>query len=700
MALIGTIRKNGWILIVAMALALGGFILMDIVQNSSNYSAADINTLGKVNGQAIKRSDFENYNALIYTNQDNSYQSRQQSWEFFVENAIIKQEAEVLGLGVDREELRDLQFGDNLSPVIMQRYKTADNQPDYNYLNSIKNAIDNRREMEPRFILSWAEQEKEIIKARLEDKIMAMVTKGLYAPKWQAEMVYRENSQRLDFCYVRIPYDKVKEEEAPVTDADYKAFLKENPHLYDQPEETRVINYVVFDAIPTPADSATARDAVAKLVDGLRTSANDSAFVLTNNGTYTPAYRLKNELPAIMTDTLMKLPYGTVIGPYLDGNTWSIAKILDRKQVPDSVRVSHIAMQPTPANESRLDSLLDLLNTGKARFDSLAVRFSLDTKSAPAGGDLGWIGRPPAAEGNEFANLVFYKAEQGKYYKLKNSQIVQLVELTGKKFEKNETGVKAVFLSQRVEPSKNTQQTVKDRAVALVQQAKTLEAFTTQATQQSLPVQTSSPLKEADFSIGALGMGEDTRDIVRWAFDQKTKLNSVSQEVFVFRDDAGGYFDSKYVVAALKTIVPKGPADVATLKANLEADQKVKNLKKAEVIISKTLTSADNLAAIAKTWEVEVDTARGATMLQAGSEPRVIGTAFSMEKNAVSPPIAGNSAVWVVSPIMDKPELQLPADLTLYRRQASSSAMSTIRVGLMNSLIKAAELQDFRSRFY
>jgi hypothetical protein len=34
MALIGTIRKNGWILIVAMALALGGFILMDVMSNS------------------------------------------------------------------------------------------------------------------------------------------------------------------------------------------------------------------------------------------------------------------------------------------------------------------------------------------------------------------------------------------------------------------------------------------------------------------------------------------------------------------------------------------------------------------------------------------------------------------------------------------------------------------------------------------
>ena len=284
MALIGTIRNNGWILIVLLALALGGFILMDIMQNASNYSAGDTNTLGKVNGKEIKRDEFEIYISRIYTKQDNSYQARQQSWDYFVEKTIIAQEAEKLGLGVDREELRDLQFGDNLSPIIVQRYKTPENQPDYNYLNSVKNAIDNRQELEPNFIASWAEQEKEIVNARLEGKVMSMITKGLYAPKWQAEMVFRENSERIDFRYVRIPYDKVKEEEAPVTDADYQAFLKDNPHLYDQLEETRVVNYVSFDVIPTSGDSAIAHDAVAKLVDGLRAAADDSTFVVMNNG--------------------------------------------------------------------------------------------------------------------------------------------------------------------------------------------------------------------------------------------------------------------------------------------------------------------------------------------------------------------------------------------------------------------------------
>ena len=86
MALIGTIRKNGWILIAMMTLALGGFILMEIISNAQRNSAGDVNTLGKVNGEEIQRADFERYQALIYSNADanSSFQVRDQTWKYFV----------------------------------------------------------------------------------------------------------------------------------------------------------------------------------------------------------------------------------------------------------------------------------------------------------------------------------------------------------------------------------------------------------------------------------------------------------------------------------------------------------------------------------------------------------------------------------------------------------------------------------------
>ncbi len=704
MALIGTIRKNGWILIVLLALALGGFILMDFIQNRQNYRAADVNKIGVVNGETIKRDVFDNYEKLIYTNaQASTFQVRQQIWSYFVESALVNQEAEAIGLGISKDELNDLQFGTNLSPVIAERFKGQDGQPNRATLSSIKAAIDQGSFTDPVNRSYWAVQEKEVKKERLQEKIMSLVMKGLYTPTWQAEATFRENNERLDFLYVRVPYDKVKDSEAQPTDADYQAFLDENPRLYDQQEESRVINYGVFDVYPTAADSSVAFDAIVRLLEGLRQASNDSSYVVSNNGVVDAAYRKKDALPAGIADSLLSLPIGTIVGPYQDQGAWGVAKILGRQSVPDSVKARHILIrEATPANEAKVDSLIAILKTGAISFDTLAAQNSQDPGSAIKGGDLGWF-----AEGAmvpEFNNVCFYEAVQGQYYKVSTQFGWHLIEVTGKKFINNQTGVRAAYLIQAIEPSSETQSAVKDQALAVAQKAKSLKDFETMLSQKNIPVQTSQPLGANDYSLGALGTGEDAREIVRWVFDEKTSSGNVGQEVFSFRDPNGGYFDSKYVVVALKSVAPKGPATVAALKADPRAVQQVLNRKKAELIKSK-LKNAKDLDALASQWQVAVDTVTGGSLLQTfvpngGQEPRVVGAAFSLKKGEVSAPISGTAGVYVVKPISDKPALQMPPDLTMFRRQVNSSAISNVRMNLMNAWKKQSDTEDYRSRFF
>jgi len=704
MALIGTIRKNGWILIVAMTLALGGFILMDIVTNAQNYSAGDVNSMGKVNGEEIKRDEFDNYEKLIYTNMEgNAYQIRQQIWNYFVEKTLIEKEAEALGLGISKEELIDLQFGNNLSPVIADRFKGQDGQPNRATLSSIKAAIEQGSFTDPVNVAYWSVQEKEVKKTRLQEKITSLVVKGIYTPTWQAEMTFRENNERVDFNYVRIPYDKIPDSEVKLTDADYEEFLELNPHLYDQVEENRIISYAVFDVLPTAGDSAATKDAVLRMLEGLRAAPNDSAYVVSNNGNVDDAYRKKDALPASVADSLLSLPTGTIIGPFQEQGAWQLAKILDRKVIPDSVRARHILLrEATPANEQRVDSLMAILKTGAIPFDTLAAQNSQDPGSAIKGGDLGWFA--DGAMVPEFNTICFYQAEQGKQYKVATQFGWHLIEVTGKKFLKNETGVRAAYLGRPIEPSTETQQIIKDKALAVVQQAKTLADLQTQTSKLNVPVLNSPALKPNDYTLGTLGTGEDAREVVRWAFDKNTEVGAIGQEVFSFRDPNGGYFDSKYVVAGLKSIVPQGPATVATLKANPRAEQEVKSRKKAALIKSK-LKNAKDLNALAGQWEVQVDTAKGASLLQpfvpnGGSEPGVVGTAFSLEQGAVSAPVTGLAGVYILQRISGKQELTMPPDLTLFRRQVSSAATSNIRMNLMNAWKNQIKLEDNRSRFF
>ncbi|MBK7094202.1 MAG: SurA N-terminal domain-containing protein [Saprospiraceae bacterium] len=128
MALIGTIRKNSWLLVVLIALGMGGFVLQDILTSNSRYSAGNTRTMGKVNGIVIDAVEFSETEAVLYgnSNTDNIYSNKANLWNYFKNKALAESIAKDLGVGVSNEELMDLQFGQNLSPIMQARYQ--DNQ--------------------------------------------------------------------------------------------------------------------------------------------------------------------------------------------------------------------------------------------------------------------------------------------------------------------------------------------------------------------------------------------------------------------------------------------------------------------------------------------------------------------------------------------------------------------------------------------
>ncbi|MCC7465170.1 MAG: peptidylprolyl isomerase, partial [Saprospiraceae bacterium] len=671
------------------------------MSNSQRYSAGDINLLGKVGDLEVSRSEFDTYEKLVYSEQqrENAYQIRSQAWTYFVEKAIVEQEVEPLGLGVGQEELLDLQFGLNLSPVIVERFKNEAGQPDRAQLAGIKNAIEQGQFTDPRARAYWSQQEKEIIKTRLQEKLINAVSKGMYTPKWQAEMVFKETNNRRDFVAVRIPFDKIKDDEIKMEDSDYKDFIRENPNLFEQQEEMRVISFATFAVVPTSADSTAAYESISKLIGELRNAKNDSSFCIANGGAFSGIYVPKKQFPSAFADSAMTRPLGSVIGPIFDDGEYRILKVIDRKALPDSVRARHILLrEATPENSARADSLIALIKSGKQRFDSLAIRISQDPASGKDGGDLGWFGNGNMVK--EFNDLCFITGEQGKIYKISTQFGWHIVEITGKKFESGEMSAKVAVLGRRIEPSKTTQQAVKDKAVSVIQQAKTLSDLENLANQNRGQFQALQNLKQNDFVIGSMGTGDDVREVIRWAFEENNKVGNISKEVFAFGDPNGGYFDSKYLVVGLKSIIPKGKPTVASLKATQEADLRIKNLKKGAMIISKTQNPSD-LSAIAAQWNNgRIDTLKSVNFLSTNNEPRVAGTVFALETGKMSAPIIGNLGVVYVIPITDVLEQPLPADMTLFRRQMSSQAITGMRTSLMKSLQRGYDVQDNRHRFW
>ena len=190
MALIGKIRKNSWLLIALIALGLGGFIIMDMTSGQQSVFGSSQFEMGEIEGEKVDWGEFNRTEQMLYGSSGGDvYGRRDYLWGYYIEDALVRKEAKALGLGVSQPELMDLQFGQNPSIIIQQRFTNPQTgQIDRERLMSFKTALeDGSLAQDQQSGPFWAHQEKEIIKQRLQDKINNMVSKAMFTPSWMLE---------------------------------------------------------------------------------------------------------------------------------------------------------------------------------------------------------------------------------------------------------------------------------------------------------------------------------------------------------------------------------------------------------------------------------------------------------------------------------------------------------------------------------
>ncbi len=719
MALIGKIRQQKWLLVGTLAAALALFIGMLMFDNpNQNFFGSSQTTVGEIEGEKVDYREFSGLHEMLYSQGGgDGYSDRAYLWNFYVDNAVVKKEAECIGIGVSKAELIELQFGQDdskLSPIIASRYRNQSTQQlDRQQLDQLKDIITTNKidqmikdnQLVPDFKYRWAHQEKEVIKDRLQKKITNMVEKGMYTPSWMAEVIDLEQTQAVDMMYVQVPFDEIETKSITLSDDDYKAYFDENKASFKQDEETRKVEYVSLEVKATAKDSADIRQGIADLIPGFRSAENDTVFVENNLGTMDGAFVKKDALSPIIADSVFGMAVGAVYGPYLDGNAYKAVKMLGRQVVPDSVKARHILRKATDqaslaAAQKTIDSLKALIEAGTARFDSLAVKFSEDG-SASKGGDLGTFG--PGRMVPEFNNVCFYQAEIGKVYSVVTQFGVHLIEVNQKYGGSN--GVSVAYISKDIVPSQATQDAVKDIATEIQEQSKDLESLRKAATAKGLTTETSSPLKVNDYTIGALPVGQASRDMVRWAFGNDQNVGDVdkgdvSPNVYSFQNP-NEFFVNKYVVAALKSVIPAGIPSWQDVKEEIEP--LVINRKKAELV--KQQTQGKDLASIAAQYSVQVDTAAAISFASAflpkagNTEPKVVATAFKMDLNKLSEPIVGNTGIFVIMPT-NKTAGAATGNVAQIRQQSQMGSRGMVRNQLIQTLRDQADIEDNRSRFF
>ena len=705
MALIGTIRKNSWILVVMIALGLGGFIIMDVSSAGGVGGQTEFN-IGEVNGEPIPWEDFRRAQDALYQNSTiDVYNQREYVWTYKIEEKLINEEASDIGLTVGDEELQELLYGANLSPVVLRNFSDPNTgQLNVQVLNDFRSASQ-AGTLAPQFQRVWDFQFEEVEKTRLQTKLVEMVKKGIYTPTWMAEEIQKEVGSSYDFRYVLVPFAQIDDTEIEVTEEDYMAFIEERTETFERDDETRDVAFVTFDIYPTAEDSLLIREKMEQYKIEFAATEDDSTFVTNMGVTYLPDYIKKPNLAFFTADTVWNLQDGEIYGPYLDitDGTYKLTKMLGRRVQADSVRARHILIgveraEQAQAAVARADSVMQMLDAGLP-FDSLAAIYSNDEGSRFDGGDLGFV--QEARFVKPFNDLVFHSdAVDGKVYRIATEFGIHLVEILERKYETNEEGVRVATIAEPIVPSQATQDYIYDDVLEFAGQNRKFETLEATVEADDLSLQKAAGLHRNGYAITVLGPGDVSRSIIKWMFDGDTKAGDVAPEVFIVQHPER-YYNAQYVVAAMTGINKPGLPRPDQVMEQIESP--VVDHKKAETIAERI--EGQSIDQILADYDMaEADTVKNVNlgvqiMNKIGNEPKVMGSAVAMQVGDLSKPIIGNNGVYVIELIKHTPA-SAAQNLARLREQGTFNVVNAADLELFEALRKNADIQDNRFTYF
>lgn len=709
MQIIQSIRDKGAAITVSViVLCLIGFVLMDAKQGNSRMFGSASTSVGKVNGEAILLTDFNKKMNQAESQEEQRSgqrptgtkinQMREQVWNQVVAEKIFYSEAEKLGISFTAKELSAILLSNDQGNPFMQEQGMVDPATGKLDINKAQEALRN--------IKKFKGEQKEAVNMQVIEplkltttvaKYSGLINASAYYPTWMQEKEKAEAKKFATISYVAVTYSEISDSAVKVTDADINAYVNKHKELFKQ-EAGRKISYITFSQLASADDSMKIKQQVESLKAAFAADTNAKAFVARNTSVidFNDNFLPKSKIQSSQVDTIVTHSVGTVVGPYVDGSTYVLAKVIGTKQLPDSVRARHILI-PTndpqtgaPVNadstaKKLADSIFNAIKGG-ADFAALAAKYSSDG-SKDKGGDLGTFGY--GAMVPEFNDFTFNKPVGSK--EVVRTQfgyhIIEIMNQTNFK-----PAYKIAFVAKDITPSDATINNASLQATKASAE-KDAAALSKYAAANGLKmVQSTTIIKENDFSIGAL---QDARQLVRWAFE--SKKGAISEPFNI---------DDQFVVAVIDKIEEEGQQDAATARTGAEVI--IRNQKKAAIIQTK-LGATPTLESAAAAYKKQVVQAGADSTLTfnaqiingLGQEPKVIGASFNKDYLVKpSPAIEGSMGVYVlkVNSVNQK-----PADAPAMEAQQATSRLSAIRSQTNNwyeGLKKQATIKDTRSKVF
>jgi len=691
MAVLSKIRKRSLLVIGVVGVALGAFVLMDLLGSGSFGNS--VRYAGSINGKDISADEFRNKVA----NQEQQVRGSStllisnMIWNQEVKNALYEEQFEKLGLDVGKSHIEGVLERSQQTTFLDENGKFS--QEKFN------RQIDMIKAQNPnwRFILEDYERQLEVMAK--EEEYNTLVKAGFYATNFDGKMRYQRENDKVNFSFVMIPYSSINDEEVPVTDQEIANYMSKRKKQY-KGDESRDFEYVLVEVKASEEDIREIEDRVASLLEpktiyneitkqnetisGFAQVEEVEEFVNSNSDIpFNEKYIFEKDLPS-MSDTKI----GTVTSLYKEDDYIKISRILDQKVIADSVKSSHIIIPYTGAlntqvtttkeeAKQKIDSIYKLVRNNEVKFKEIADQINTDGTKGN-GGDIGWTMYSQITYDSfdkNFAEFIFFNPKGSiKVVETKFGYHIIKINDTGSRA----TAYKVATIAQQIEPSSITNEKIYSYSqnIELEAQNKSMEEIATEHNLKVVPV---NGITISEDNIQDLGR---QREIVKWLFNKDTKIADVNR----FDISQG------FVIAKLKNKNDNGLQSIEKVRATIEPI--IRKEKKVAMIIEKT--KGETLEEIAKNSQQTVSSKTNVSLVQnqnVGS--KVVAKALVLEPEQISEGLEGVNGVYFIKTdaVVKARELQ---NYISFANTAKTQAKNSATSKILPALTEIADIKDNR----
>jgi peptidyl-prolyl cis-trans isomerase D len=369
MATLEKIRKRSTLLLIVVGAALLAFIIGDFFTSGRTLFGTGT-TIAKVGGEKIDIQEFQKR----YEQPNQQYQQQnakidpavlqQRVLYSMIQEKLINQELEDLGIVVTDNELSQAMLGPNASYAMVQfaqqmGFETPQQLYDVAF-NPSKYGVSAEQAQQVQQL--WLHQEQQMEEMLKQQKFQNLLAGALVANELDAKAYYDGNASTSHIAYVKKNFADMSNADYPVTGDEIKKQYNEDKNQYRVKDELRKVNYIAVSIEPSAADIAESRQLVDSVVKKLAATSEleavngDSNFGV--NRVTTTASAISNpQVKAFVTDSVA----GAVKMISFINDEYTIAKLLGKKVDYDSINIDIVAYQGSAAGR---DSVLNALNAG------------------------------------------------------------------------------------------------------------------------------------------------------------------------------------------------------------------------------------------------------------------------------------------------------------------------------------------------